>query len=122
MRKFDLLIESLSHEDKIGHLFIVDIKFKEEKENEKIFFSIKFPLQYLKKKNIWVLQAICFSTFGYNEKNSEGSLNSYRYNIIRKADTTITNIFFSSTLSRTYSFCTQKSKLDSNKNTHVLHL
>ena len=120
MRKFDLLIESLSHEDKIGHLFILDIKFKEEKENEKIFFSIKFPLQYLKKKNIWVLQAICFSTL--MKKNSEGSLNSYRYNIIRKADTTITNIFFSSTLCRTYSFCTQKSKLDSNKNTHVLHL
>ena len=68
LRKFEFLIESLSHEDKIGHLFIVDIKFKEEKENEKIFFSIKFPLQYLKKKNIWVLQAICFSTFGYNEK------------------------------------------------------
>lgn len=39
LRKFNLLIESMSHEDKFGYLFIVDIKFKEKKRMKKSSFQ-----------------------------------------------------------------------------------
>ena len=50
LRKFNFLIENLS-EDKIGHLFIVDIKFDIENANEKLCPSMKFICQFLKNKN-----------------------------------------------------------------------
>ena len=36
LKKCNLIIESLSTEDDISNLFVADIKFKEEKANEKI--------------------------------------------------------------------------------------
>ena len=35
LKKFNLIVESLSAEDDISHLFVVDIKFNEKKANEK---------------------------------------------------------------------------------------
>ena len=38
LREFNLLIEGISDEDKIDHLFIVDIEFNEEKATKKTSF------------------------------------------------------------------------------------
>ena len=46
MRKFNLLIKSISPEDKIGHLFIIDIKLNEKNADEKnlLFNEIYTPI------------------------------------------------------------------------------
>ena len=46
LRKLNLLIESISHKDEIGQLFIVDIKLNEEKAIEKnlLFNEINPPI------------------------------------------------------------------------------
>ena len=36
IKEFNLILENLSHEDNIGHLFNVDIKLNEKLANEKI--------------------------------------------------------------------------------------
>lgn len=46
MREFDLI----SHTDKIGHLFIVDIEFDKENATEKKLISTRSIYQFLKKK------------------------------------------------------------------------
>ena len=51
LREFNLIIEQILHEDKIGHLFIVDIKFDEKNANEKtVLFNESIPLFLRKKK------------------------------------------------------------------------
>ena len=35
MREFDLIIKGISDEDKIGHLFVVDIHFDQKNNSEK---------------------------------------------------------------------------------------
>ena len=40
MREFDLIIKGISDEDKIGHLFVVDIYFDQKNNSEKqLFFN-----------------------------------------------------------------------------------
>ena len=54
--EFNKILDSLSHEDKIGHLFINDIKFLDK--NEKRCCLIKFTPLFLKKKKLsWI--SIC---------------------------------------------------------------
>ena len=50
MREFDLILQSISHTDKIGHLFIVDIEFDKENATEKKLISTRSIYQFLKKK------------------------------------------------------------------------
>ena len=38
MREFDLIIQGILAQDKIGHLFVVEIKFNLKNANEKQFF------------------------------------------------------------------------------------
>ena len=47
MTEFNKILDCISHDDKIGHLFIVDIKF--HNINEKTRCLTKFIHQYLKK-------------------------------------------------------------------------
>ena len=42
--EFNRILDSLSHEDKIGHLFIVDIKFFNKKEKTLVFNEIYTPI------------------------------------------------------------------------------
>ena len=45
LREFQLILEGISHEDKIGHLFIVDIEFdfKRAGEKELLFNEVYTP-------------------------------------------------------------------------------
>ena len=50
MREFDLIIQGILHGDKIGHPFVVNIKFDTKNASEKNYFSTKFIHQYLREK------------------------------------------------------------------------
>ena len=45
--KFNKILDTISHDDKIGHFFIVDIKVHDI--NEKRYYLTKFTLQFLRK-------------------------------------------------------------------------
>ena len=49
-RKFNFILENISIKDKIGHLFIGDIKFNEEAADKKFFCSMKSIRLFLKVK------------------------------------------------------------------------
>ena len=52
-RTFNLLLESVSLEDKIGHLYVVDIKFDHENATEKqIAYNELYPPIVEKQKTI----------------------------------------------------------------------
>ena len=59
---FNFLLESVSFEDKIGHLYIVDIEFDVKKSNKKVI-CLKWNLSTYnwKTKNNWPLWKISFS-------------------------------------------------------------
>ena len=46
-----MIIEGISHEDKIGHLFVVDLIF--DFERARCYFSMKFTQQSLKRKKFY---------------------------------------------------------------------
>ena len=51
VREFDLIIQGISDEDKIGHLFVVDIKFDTKNSSEKqLFFNEIYSPIFEKKK------------------------------------------------------------------------
>ena len=101
MRKFNLLIKSISPEDKIGHLFIIDIKLNEKNADEKnlLFNEIYTPI-FQKDKCLDPSESSVFQLLDTMSKNYKGDLNSYRY--YQKTHATMKNKFYS-TLRRTYS-------------------
>ena len=51
MREFDLIVQGISDTDKVGYLFIADIKFDHKNATKKNnYFSMKFIDQFLRKK------------------------------------------------------------------------
>ena len=51
MKEFDLILQGISDEDKIEHLFIVDIEFDQKNANEKqLFFKEIYTLIFGKKR------------------------------------------------------------------------
>ena len=57
MREFDLIIQGISDEEKIGHLFVVDIKFDTKNASKNNYFSAKFIHQFLRKiKFCWQMK------------------------------------------------------------------
>ena len=78
-KKFNLIIESLSAEDDICHLFVIDIKFNEERANEKnlLFNEIYTPI-FDKKKILPAIECSTFQLLGAMRLNDEGLLNSFK--------------------------------------------
>ena len=57
MREFDLVIQGSSDEDKMGHLFVVDIKFDTKNACKNNYFLTKFIHQFLRKiKFYWQMK------------------------------------------------------------------
>ena len=50
IRELSLLLGGLSHEDEVGHLFVVDLEFDGKRATEKKLFLMIFILLYLKGK------------------------------------------------------------------------
>ena len=78
-RELQLLLESLSHRDKIGHLFIADIKFNFDSVTEKelIFNGIYTPI-FGKKKVPPATERSVFQLLDAMRLNKQGILNNYK--------------------------------------------
>ena len=69
--KFNLILENLSDQDKIGHLFMADLKFNEKLANEKVllFTEIYTPL-FEKKSELNRLKDLCSSCLYFHKETA----------------------------------------------------
>ena len=76
MREFDLIIQGLLDEDKLGHLFVVDIHFHQKNASKKQLFFNKIYSPIFEKKKI----------FSANERSLFQLLDAMRLNDKEKID------------------------------------
>ena len=77
MREFHLVIQGISDEDKMGHLFVVDIKFDTKYATKNNYFSTKFIHQFLRKiKFYWQMKD--FLLLGAMRLNDRGTIHSFK--------------------------------------------
>ena len=77
--KFNLLLETVTLEDKIGHLFIVDIEFDEENAGKReYYYNEIFPPIIEKEKKVDVNERSLFQLLELFEKTEDAKPKSYR--------------------------------------------
>ena len=77
--EFDKILDSISHEDDIGHLFAVDIKFHDINEKT-ILFSELYPPIFEKNKKIDPYERSMLQLMSIAVRNEEkDKLNSFPY-------------------------------------------
>ena len=62
LREFDFIIQGISDEDSIEHLFIVDIEFDKKMQLIKLCCLTRSIRQFLKNKGSFAKRKFCFST------------------------------------------------------------
>ena len=79
MREFDLIVQGISDEDKIGHLFVVDIHFDQKNASEKqlLFNEIYLPI-FEKKKVLSANERSVFQFLDAMRLNDNGTINSFK--------------------------------------------
>ena len=78
--KFNRILDTISHEDKIGHFFIVDIKFHDINEKMLLFNKI-YPPVFEKNKKVDSYERSSLQLFSIVVRNEEkDKLNSFPYN------------------------------------------
>ena len=61
-REFDLILQWISDEDKIGHFFIVDIRFGQKNSDEKpLLFTEIYATIFEKKRFFYQMRDLYFS-------------------------------------------------------------
>ena len=87
------LLENISIDDKIGHLFVVDIKFNKEAANEKapLFNEIYTP-KFEKKKVVKPFERSVLQLMSVMVKNKKDLLNTFKFN--EKTHSTMNKKFF----------------------------
>ena len=79
MAEFNKILDSISHEDDIGHLFAVDIKFHDINEKT-ILFSELYPPIFEKNKKIDPYERSMLQLMSIAVRNEEkDKLNSFPY-------------------------------------------
>ena len=79
LREFNLLLEGISDEDKIEHLFIVDIIFDKNRATEKHYlFNETYMSIFDKKKVLTPSEMFVFQLLYVMMLNDKGILNSYK--------------------------------------------
>ena len=79
LMKFNQIIDRTSHEDKIGHLFIVDITFH-NKNPKTLLFSEIYPPVFEKYKKIDPYERSCLQLLSVIKRNKEKDItNSFSY-------------------------------------------
>ena len=69
LRKFNLILQSLSPDDKIGHLFVVDIIFDEKNADEKkLLFNKIYMLIFEKNILIKIQKDLCLKSSQFWQK------------------------------------------------------
>ena len=80
MTEFNKILDSISHEDSIGHLFALDIKFHEINEKTLLFNEI-YPLIFKKNKKIDTYERSTLQLMSIAVRNEEeNKLNSFPCN------------------------------------------
>ena len=79
MREFDLIIQGILAQDKIGHLFVVEIKFDLKNANQKQFFfnAIYSPI-FDQKKVLSANERSVFQLVDAMRLNNKGTTNSFK--------------------------------------------
>ena len=76
MREFDLIVQGISDEDKIGHLFVLDIEFDHENSNKKqLFFNEICTPIFEKKKVLSVNERYGFQLLDAMRLNDKRAIN-----------------------------------------------
>ena len=79
MAEFDKILDSISHEDDIGHLFAVDIKFHDINEKTLLFNEL-YPPIFEKNKKIDPYEQSMLQLMSIAVRNEEkDKLNSFPY-------------------------------------------
>ena len=79
LRELNLLLEGISDEDKIGHLFIVDIIFHDDRATEKHYLSKEiYTPTFEKKKVLPPSERSVFQLLKTMRLNGKGILNSHK--------------------------------------------
>ena len=79
LKKFNLLLDSVSLDDKIGHLFVVDIEF--DKKNaipREILFNEILPLVIEKQKILDANERSIYQLLYQYQKTKKGAPKAYR--------------------------------------------
>ena len=80
MAEFNKILDNISHEDKIGHLFTVDIEFHNVNEKTLLFSEI-YPPIFEKKKKIDPFERSTVQLLSIAVRNEKkNKLNSFPYN------------------------------------------
>ena len=80
MTEFNKILDSLSDEDNIGHLFTADIKFHKINE-KKLFFNELYPPIFEKNKKVDPVEKSTIQLLSVAVRNEEkNTLNSFPYN------------------------------------------
>ena len=121
LKKLNFILETLSINDKIGHLFVVDICFYQEIANKEtlLFNEIYTPI-FEKKKIIKPFEKSVLQLQLLLRKNQKGDLKTFKFN--GKTHSSMEKKIFYSTLRRTSSLFNQQSRLDFHKNLSTLHI
>ena len=79
MREFQLILEDISHENRIGYLFVVDLMFDFERciARELLFNEIYSPV-FEKKKVLPPSERFVFQLLDAMHLNGRGLLNAYK--------------------------------------------
>ena len=78
--KFNLIIENISIEDKIGHLFVGDIKINEEAADEKVLLFNEIYTPIFEKKSIKPYERSVLQLMSVMVKNEKELLNTFKLN------------------------------------------
>ena len=79
MREFDLIIQGISGEDKIGHLFVVDVHFDQKNASEKqLFFNKIYSPIFERKKVLSTNEKSVFQLLDAMRLNDNGTINSFK--------------------------------------------
>ena len=77
--EFDLILQGISDNDKIGHLFIVGIELDHKNASEKeLFFNEIYTPIFLKKKVLSAKERSVFQLLNAMRLNDKGTNNSYK--------------------------------------------
>lgn len=89
--KFNLLIEKMSPEDKIGHLFILNIDLKKAGKKE-LLFKEKYSLIFEKIKRLDPTERSVLKLLETMRQSDDSTLNAFKFN--RKTHTTMSKKIF----------------------------
>ena len=79
MKEFDLILQGISDEDKIGHLFIVDTEFDQKNASEEqLSFKEIYTLIYEKKKILPANERSAFQLLDAMRLNDKATINYYK--------------------------------------------